>query len=219
MTTAPSIRLSQATFIRYTAAFTLAEGVLVGLAARSTYHWRPTYGLLLTAFAAELVSILVFKLSDDPAISALGVVALSIALGVVLGPVLAYYTFASVLDAVFITCGIMVGMSLVGLVFPRAFLGFGGFLIGGLWLLVAALFSQTLLSVLGVPAASSPILTTWLTWAGIVIFTFLVAYDWNAALTGSLTVDAAIDASGGLVLDAVNLFIRILSLFGNKGSN
>ncbi|HXA43430.1 MAG TPA: Bax inhibitor-1 family protein [Candidatus Solibacter sp.] len=209
-------RLTRESFIRYAALFTLLEGVLVGLAARASYRWLPTWGLLLGTFAAELIFILVFKLSHNPVVSGFGVTGLSLGLGLLLGPVLAYYTSSDILNALFLTCLIMGGMSVIGILFPTLFIGWGGFLIGALWLLIAASLAQLILVALGVATAGSPVINTWLAWAGIAIFTFLIPYDWNVALNRPLTLDEAIDASGGLILDAVNLFIRILSVLGGQ---
>ena len=54
-------------------------------------------------------------------------------------------------------------------------------------------------------------------WLGVLVFTLYVAYDWSQALNKEYTLDNAIDASGGLILDAINLFINILQIFsGNR---
>ena len=54
--------------------------------------------------------------------------------------------------------------------------------------------------------------------AGIVIFLDFVAYDRARAMDLPHTSDNAIDASGGLILDVVNLFIRLLEAYGKKAN-
>jgi FtsH-binding integral membrane protein len=119
-----------------------------------------------------------------------------------------------VLQAVVLTGLVMVIMSVLGVLFPHFFTKWGLVLLPALTLLLVALLSQGVLYAVGVPYEHMRVLDYVITWAGIAIFTGLVAYDWAKALEMPRTVDNAIDASGGIILDAINLFLYILRALG-----
>ena len=206
-------------FIRAIAFFTLVVGGLVGVGAFVSYQWTMSWLLLGGTFIAAIASIFIFQGSDQPIVSGLGVSVLSLALGLMIGPVIATYTSIVVLEAVFTALAIMVIMSVLGIMFPQAFVGIGSYLMAGLTMLIFAGFAQIFLAaVLGFEQAlDMPILN----WVGVAIFTGFVAYDWAKALELPYTLDNAIDASGGLVLDFVNLLLRLLEIYARAqgGSN
>jgi FtsH-binding integral membrane protein len=83
-------------------------------------------------------------------------------------------------------------------------------------MLIVAQFAQLIFISLGFEQARN---MPGLTWIGIAIFTGIVAFDWARALSMPYTLDNAIDASGGLILDAVNIFIRLLQILGSSSSS
>jgi FtsH-binding integral membrane protein len=126
----------------------------------------------------------------------------------------AHYKIGSVIEAIIITSFIMAIMSLIGILIPQVFRGWGPYLLAGLTFLIVAPFAQMIFVAMGYPQATH---IPFINWVGIAIFTGYVAYDWSEALDQVYTLDNAIDASGGLILDAVNLFIRIL--LGDRNSD
>lgn len=199
--------LSESAYIRAIAFFTLVMGLVVTIGAKISLNWQLTWTLLIGTFLGSIVAIAIFKMSDEPVLSFIGVSALSICLGLLIGPLLRHYKQGTVLQAVVITMAVMVVMSFLGIIFPVAFRGIGSYLMGGLVLLIVAQFGQIICIALGfAQAAHMPILN----WVGIALFTGFVAYDWAEALDREHTWDNAIDASGGLILDAVNLLLRAL---------
>ena len=207
--------MSENLFVRSVAFFTLLEAVLVGGGSLVSYSWEPSWILILGSFVGSMVCIFAFTTSEDPVISALGVGGMSVLLGLMIGPLIAMYPAQAVILAVVTTAATMSVMSIVGILFPATFKGWGPYVMGGLTLLIVAQFAQLFLIALGVGGAQSMPL---ITWAGVVLFVGIVAYDWSQALEMPYTLDNAIDTSGGLILDAVNLFIRFLQIFGGKGS-
>ncbi len=208
--------LNESAYIRAIAFFTLLEAVLVAVGVFVTYSWVPSWELILGSFAVSIVCIFAFTMSDNPAVSALGVGVMSLLLGTMMGPVVAMYSAQAVMLAVVTTAGTMTVMSIVGIVYPATFRGWGPYVMGGLTLLIIAQFAQLFLIGMGVQSAQSMPL---LTWAGVVLFIGIVAFDWSRALDMPYTLDNAIDASGGMILDAVNLFIRFLEIYGSKSSS
>jgi FtsH-binding integral membrane protein len=168
-----------------------------------------TWLLLGGCFITAIVGILIFSFSDSAPVSFFGVSVMSGAMGLMTGPVLTHYQQAHVIQAALITAVIMVVMSVLGIMFPKVFIGWGSFLMAGLTVLIVAQFGQIIAISFGYPAAASmPILD----WVGVLIFTGFIAYDWSEAVEGELTWDRAVDASGGLILNALNLFVRLLSI-------
>ena len=203
-------------FIRLVAFFTALSIGLVAVGSFTSYAWVMTWPLLIVTFIGMLGGALIFSLIDNPMISGFGVALMSISAGLMIGPVVATFQVAVVLQAILITGGIVVTMSVIGIMFPDVFIGFGPYLLAGLTLLIFASFAQIIFIALGFEAAvNMPILA----WVGIGIFTLYVAYDWSRALSLPLTVDNAIDAAGAITLDAINLFLRILQLLGSSKSS
>ena len=57
---------------------------------------------------------------------------------------------------------------------------------------------------------------TALDWIGVVIFGGLVIFDLNRAVRLPHTLDNAIDRAMAIYLDFINIFLRLLSLMGQK---
>jgi len=205
--------LSENAYLRAIALFTLIMGLIVAGGVRISYHWPPGWILLLLCFAGSLVGIGIFKGSEQPVISFVGVSFMSACLGMMMGPLFIHYKGGTILKAVVITTAIMVAMSLVGILVPQLCRSWGIYLMGGLITLLVAQFGQIFFMSLGFDMSSTLPFTDWI---GIELFTLFIGYDWATALEQDYTWDNAIDASGGLILDAVNILIRILSRSKSK---
>ncbi len=220
-----SNELSKAAFGRYLALFTLLGGILVAVGAFFTYRlpmdWALSMGgntvpgflvLLGSAFLVALVSGGIAGASDSPKVSAVAIAIMDVSLGAMSGPAIAPF-LAVVVPAFLITGGVFLVMCLLGAAFPRFFTRSGVFLLAALtWFLVVSfgaigawafgLISQDTFGVVNYVLAS----------IGILLFAGFIAFDWARALNGERTLDKAIDASGGLVLDALNIFLRLLPI-------
>lgn len=207
--------IEKSPFIRLVALFTAISIGLVAVGSYISFSWAMTWPLLIITFLGMLGGVLFFTLVNNPLASGFGVALMSICAGLMIGPVIATYNVAVVLQAIMITGGIVVTMSVVGIMFPNVFIGMGPYLLAGLTLLIFASFAQIIFIALGFEAAvNMPILA----WIGIGIFTLYVGFDWSRSLSLPLTVDNAIDAAGAITLDAVNIFLRVLQLLGGKSS-
>lgn len=208
--------MSESGYIRAIAFFTLVVAMVVAGGSVVSYDWNMTWLLLIGTFVGAVVGILTFQFSDNPVVSFVGVSGMSLALGLMMGPLLRHYDAPTIFQAVLITALIMGVMSVVGILIPAFFRSWGPYLLGALSLLIVAQFAQIIFVAIGfTQAVHMPILN----WIGIAIFTAYVAYDWSVALDQDHTLDNAIDASGGLILDAVNLFLRILASSNSNSSN
>ncbi len=217
--TAPRLNvgeLSESGYIRAICFFTMVMAGIVGAGSVLTYAVAFSWLLLGGCFAGALIGILMFTMSDNPLVSFIGVSILSLALGLMMGPTIAHYAAPVVMKAVIITALVMIVMSLLGIMVPAAFRGIGPYLMAGLTLLIVAQFAQIIFAGFGFHEATHLPLVTW---AGIALFLGYTAYDWTRALELQYTWDNAIDTSGNLILDAVNLFLRILEVTSSSSSD
>lgn len=200
-------------YVRLIAFFTMLSVGIVAIGAYISYSWPFTWYLLLGSFIAMLVGTLTFATSDNTARSIFGVILMSTAAGIMMGPYLATKSLEIVLQAVLITGGIVGTMSIVGIIFPKVFEGLGPFLLGGLVILLIAMLGQMIFAALGFSiSVSMPILY----WVGIILFTLYVAYDWSRALKIPHTTNNAVIAAGSLTLDIINIFLRVFGLSRSK---
>lgn len=196
-------------YVRAVAMFTLVVSLLVVAGAKISFDWLFSWPLLIATFIGSIVGIVVFNKSVDWPVSLLGVSVMSFALGLMIGPAVATYAAVTVMQAIVLTLMVMVGMSIVGILFPQIFEGTGPFLMAALLVLIAASFAQIILVSIGFEQAlNMPLLA----WAGVGVFSLFVAYDWSRALGLPHTMDNAVDVSGALILDGVNLFLRLLQI-------
>lgn len=206
--------IDQFSFVRMVALFTMLSVGVVAAGVFISYTWQMSWVLLIATFIAMLIGAFMFAPEGTSAgISTVGVIIMSGAAGMMIGPMIASYSLMTVLQALIVTAGIVGIMSLVGIVFPKVFEGFGPYLLAALIVLLMAQFAQIFFIFLGFTAAQNlPILY----WIGIGIFSLYVAYDWSRAVSLPHTVANAIKAAGAITLDIINIFIRVLGLMGKS---
>ena len=170
-------------------------------------------GFVLVLFLIALGATWVASTNDDPLISGVAFFVLAIAFGVLLGPVVALYTAASVAKILALTTLLVVGLGLIGAFIPKDLTSWGLPLVGLLLLLIVGQFGVIFLAALGIPVAGA---MTVLDWLGLLLFSAFVVFDLNRALRIPYTLDNAVDSAMALYLDFINIFIRLLSLFGQK---
>ena len=134
-------------------------------------------------------------------------------LGLLIGPALFLYKLSSVFFVLGVTLGVSVGLSIIGVLFSSynvSLKTLGGILLMSLTLLIFGDIARGILLSFGIAALG------WIDYVAVVIFSIYIIYDWNRALEIPATIDNAVDASGALILDVVNLFLRLLSIMGSK---
>lgn len=171
------------------------------------------YGLI--AFEILLV-VLVNTKAMRSATSALPLLVLfSVVNGLSLSFIFAVYTFASMLGAFIGTAAIFVAMSVFGRTTSRNMAGFGSHLFGLLiGLLVATVVNMFL---------HNGVIDIVLSWASVVIFTLLSAYDTNKMKqlylefgNSSTVTGLAVSGALTLYLDFINIFLSLLRIFGGS---
>ena len=165
--------------------------------------------LLIAYLALVFGGSFISMKSHNPLISFLGYNMIVLPLGIILCiAVTGYGGIGSevVIDAFKYTLGItlvIIGMSCL---LPKLFLRMGGFLFAGLLgmivvEIVAYLFFGS---------------TNWTSYIIAALFSLYIGYDVQKAQLYPRTLDNAIDSSIDIYLDITNLFIRILSIIGNR---
>ena len=89
---------------------------------------------------------------------------------------------------------------------PKLFLRMGGFLFAGL-------LGMIIVEIVGHLFFGA---TNWTSYAIAALFSLYIGYDVQRAQLFPKTLDNAIDSAIDIYLDIANLFIRILSIIGNK---
>ncbi len=170
-------------------------------------------GFALLVLAVALGGTYIASSSDNPVISAFGYALVAGPFGLLLGPVIAQYETSSVVKVFALTAMVVFILGLVGAVIPDDLSSWGVPLMGALMLLLGGLFVVPILGFVGVPTEGA---MTVLDWVGLVIFGALIIFDLNRAVRLPHTLDNAIDSAVAIYLDFINVFIRLLSLMGNK---
>lgn len=172
------------------------------------------FGLLI----AELVLVVAFSALARRVsvfVAALMFFAYAAMNGVTIGIILSLYSPDSVASTFFVTAGTFGGMSAFGALTKRDLSSFGSFLFMGLWGLIIA-------SVVNMFLASSALY--WVTtYAGVLIFVGLTAYDTQKIKALGAGTEGTGEAQKGaiigaliLYLDFINLFLLLLRLFGRR---
>jgi len=134
---------------------------------------------------------------------------------VLLGVVCTVYSMQSILIAGAITSLITFGLMVFAFTTKRDFTGAGPYLFMALWCL---LLYGLLLSFVPVLRAS---VHTAYSFIGVVLFSFFIVYDVQLIIGGKHSryrfgIDEHVFAALNIYLDIINLFIRILHMFGRE---
>ena len=182
-------------------------------AAYVSQAWKLNWVFLLGVTVVALLGVVVAMASENPLISLIGYSMVSVPFGLMLGPIVAAYTVASVFKVLFITTLIVVVLGVVGAIIPDSLESWGIYLFGGLLILLFGQFGIMIGAWMGFPIKG--VMTIW-DWLGVLLFSAYVIFDMNRAMRVPRTLDNSIDCALAIYLDFVNIFIRLLSLLGQK---
>ena len=127
--------------------------------------------------------------------------------GCLLSTFVDYYSTSDITYAL-ISVAVIIGiMTCLATIFPQFFAGLGRMLFVSL---LVSIVVELIMLFLGYGGS------TVLDWVVVLIFTLYTGYDWVVAQSYAKTATNAIASSIALYLDAINLFVRILSILGKK---
>jgi len=213
--------MSERAYVASIATFTAAGVILAALLSQASADWTFTnmwllLGFILGVFAVSCVGAWLVEHSDSPFVSAVGYYGLiSAPFGLLIGPVVALYTPASVARVLAVTVVVVIIMGVIGALVPKSLESWLGWLVGGTAVLVVGFFAFPLLGAFGVDIGGA--LRLW-DWVGVVLFCGWVIYDLNRAMRLNRTLNNAVDCSAAVFLDIANMFLLLLRATGQRRS-
>lgn len=184
--------------------------VMMATYLRSVILSIPYLAVIVAYFVASIGGRVIVYRSKNAIVSFLGFTLLSAAMGLVVTFFVSAYDLGSVTSAFMITGIVTVLMIVLSAAFPNFFLSIGRVL------------SILLLITLVVDLVAVFLLRVNMTWIDAVIaliFAGYLGFDWAKAQAYPKTVDNAVDSAADIYIDIVNLFVRILSIFGHSSSS
>lgn len=201
-------------------AYNAAIGVVLGIgllinAAMAQFLPASAFELMgqypLAVFIGFIVvsigSFFVINRSDNPAISMLGFVVLSAAFGYFVAAAVQSYTDTTITRAFMLTAAISIAMVVAATIVPNIFAKMGTALLAALAITLIAEVATVFIT------HSDPIAFDFIF---VIIFALYIGYDWQKAQAYPPTLDNAVDSAADIYVDIVNLFIRLLAIFGRN---
>lgn len=146
------------------------------------------------------------SLSRNPIVSFIGYNLIVVPIGAVLSICLPDYNPQNIIAAVIVTALITGIMMILSVMFKRFFSRLG-------IVLCVSLIVGIILEFIAMLFGYGGDLFNWLF---ILIFSLYIGYDWYKAQSYPKTLDNAIDSALDLYLDIINIFLRLLEIFGKK---
>lgn len=205
--------ISQRVFV-----FTMLVSILAGLAVTTigalfTYGAVVSWPILLLLFVLSMGGVVIANVANSIPVKLFGYAVMTGAMGMFLGPFVALYTTASVFKIFGLTSVVVAVCGTIGVIYPKSLESYGMYLFGALVVLLVCYFGVIILSAMGIAVAGA---LTVLDVIGVIIFSALTIYDFNQAMHVERNVNNAINSGINIYLDFVNIFIRLLSLLGDK---
>lgn len=198
--------LSERTFFGALTGFVLYGLMLSYVATFFAPATLSILGLILLGFVLPIAGCFM-AMSDNLGISFIGYNMITIPFGLILGPVVNQYAPDVVQNAVLLTAMITGVMGFAGITYPNFFRSIGSSLfvalIGLVVVRLIAIFVPTLNS-FGI-----------IDYAAAGIFSLYIGYDMFRATEATRSVGSALKIAVSLYLDIINLFLSLLSIFGN----
>lgn len=147
--------------------------------------------------------------SRNPVLSFLGYCMVVLPVGAALSLTVPAYLFATVQSAFTVTLLLAAAFALMAVLWPNVFYSMWKVL--AISLLVALIW-QIVSLLTGIGRST----LVWVDWIVVLIFCCYVGFDVSLAKSRPKTLDNAVDSACGLYLDLINIFIRLLAIFGRN---
>lgn len=199
-------------------ALTTAFGMLVyGILAALSFHTKLTGWETFGLFVVTMVGCFVAIAHSVSGIKLVGLAMISGGLGAISGPYVGTFKLASVAEIAGATVVITLILGFFGWVYPKSLSSWASSLgVLLIALIVVQIFVPIIYMGLGLPLTGVLHLLDWL---GILLFSAYIIYDFNRAQEIPKTIANAIECGVSVFLDIANLFIRLLSLFGQSNDD
>ena len=162
--------------------------------------WNPVVFFIVYLVMA-VAGILINAFSRNPAVSFIGYCLVVLPIGAMLALVVPSYAFDVVRSAFAVTTLLAVVFGLLAVLYPAFFASMWRVLAVSLFIALIWALSSTMV---------------WLDWLVVLVFCCYVGFDVSLARNRPKTLDNAVDSACGLYLDLINLFLRLLIIFGRN---
>ena len=177
--------------------------------AEAISTWNPIV-FFIVYFVMAVAGVCINVFSRNPVLSFIGYCMVVLPIGALLALVVPGYSMGVVRSAFLVTAILAVAFGLLAVLYPKFFYSMWKVL--SLSLLIALIWSLVAMFT-GSYFSSGYV---WLDWIVVLIFCCYVGFDVALAYGRPKTLDNAIDSACGLYLDLVNLFLRLLIIFGTR---
>lgn len=187
-------------------------GVCAGLAASPAFLmsiYRSYVMVTIVCFVISMASVFIMnrgKATQSVGLSLVGYAMMVLSLGFTTSLCLLYYDLGTISTAFMATAGVTVVMGCLGMVFPQFFAKMQG----------ALFFSLIAIMIIEIPLMLFHISATWLDYIVVIVFAGFIGRDFYVALNDAPTMANAVFNASQLYLDILNVFIRIVSILGNR---
>lgn len=169
-------------------------------------HYLTVTIVSLVASIAGIVMMGRARSSQSVGLSLAGYALFVLSFGFTTSTILLMYSAQTISTAFLATAGLTATFACLGIAFPRAFAKIQGIL--GMSLL-ALIVVQVVMGLMGVSQTGIDLLV-------IVVFCGFIGYDFYRAMQDEPTLVNAVYNASNLFLDIINVFVRVLSIFGRR---
>lgn len=170
--------------------------------------WNPVVFFIVYLVMA-VAGILINAFSRNPAVSFIGYCLVVLPIGAMLALVVPSYAFDVVRSAFAVTTLLAVVFGLLAVLYPAFF--------ASMWrVLAVSLFIALIWALVNMVTGFLSSTMVWLDWLVVLVFCCYVGFDVSLARNRPKTLDNAVDSACGLYLDLINLFLRLLIIFGRS---
>ena len=166
--------------------------------------WTLIIGYVISCIVGALLTR-----SDSALVSFIGYNLVVVPIGAVMSVSLPGYPVQDILSAIVVTGVVVLVMMILSTLRPNIFAKMGKTLFIGLLVSLVAEIIAMLFGYAG----------TIFNWIFVIIFSLYIGYDWHKAQMYPKTVNNAVDAALDIYLDIINLFLRLLEIFGVKDND
>jgi len=212
--------MSDRQYILAVTMFTVYGLFLTSIIGYNTMAWHPTsiWTVLGIGLVIPIIGIIIALKSDFWPVSLAGYTMVVVGLGIIIGPCVAMYKTTVVINAIMATFGVTCIMSLTGIIYPKSLAHWGGYLSGALLALIVVRCIQIYMFSRGMMYEGHGWMI-YIEYAGAVLFSLYIIYDWNRAMRLTHTLDNAVDCALAIYLDIINLFLHLLKILGSRSSS
>ncbi len=189
----------------------VAAAVAAYMTKDAHFGWPAFIGLFLVAIVSVFGTTAAAR-ANNVMLTTICYFGIAAPMGMMMGPAIAHYTTASVASIFVVTASLTIGLGLLGVFIPRSLENWGSWLFGALWILIISQFVGIIAAMFGFPIGNTAFHL--FDWIGVALFGGFIIFDFNRAARVPSTYTNAMLCAVEIFLDFINLFIRLLDLFG-----